>query len=249
MTSGKSSREQRAAKVKAQQAALRKAEARRRNSIIAGAVVAVLVVVVGVAALVQSGRSGGSAANATTPGNVTGTAGTSIVVGKDSAKVTVSLFEDFQCPACRQFEENSGDLVRSLLDAGTIKIEYRPVAYLDRFSSTSYSTRSLNAAACVRDSSPASFEAFHDALFANQPEENTAGLPDSKLVELAKGAGATDVDACIKDQRFKDWTVKASDAASKDGINQTPTVLVNGQNLGHPSPDELKAAVEKAAQG
>ena len=47
MTSGKSSRESRAEKVKAQQAAMRKAEARRRNGIIAGAVIAVMLVTLG----------------------------------------------------------------------------------------------------------------------------------------------------------------------------------------------------------
>jgi protein-disulfide isomerase len=248
MTSGKSSRDQRAAKVKAQQAAVRKAEARRRNGIIAGAVVAVLVVVVGVAALVQSGRNSTSDTSAT-PANFSGTGSTSVVLGQSSAPVTVTVFEDFQCPICQQFETNVGPTLISLREAGTIKVEYRSIAFLDRMSSTEYSTRALNAAACVRDESPDAFEKFHTALFENQPPENTAGLPDSKLVDLAKGAGAPDVASCVKNQRFKDWTVKVTDAASKDGVNGTPTVRVNGTDLVNPSAEQLKAAVEKAAKG
>jgi protein-disulfide isomerase len=248
MTSGKSTREQRAAKVKAQQAAMRKAEARRRNSIIAGAVVAVLVVVVGVAALVQSGRNSTSGTGAT-PANFSGTGSTSVVLGPESAPVTVTVFEDFQCPICQQFETNVGPTLTSLRDAGTVKVEYRSIAFLDRMSSTEYSTRALNAAACVRDAAPDAFEKFHAALFENQPPENTAGLPDSKLVELAKSSGATNVEPCIKDQRFKDWTVKVTDAASKDGVNGTPTVRVNGTDLVNPSAEQLQQAVEKAAQG
>ena len=248
MTSGKSTREQRAAKVKAQQAALRKAELRRRNSIIAGAVVAVLVVVVGVAALVQSSRNSTSGPTAT-PANFAGPGSTSVVLGQESAPVTVTVFEDFQCPICQQFETNVGPTLTSLRDAGTVKVEYRSIAFLDRMSSTEYSTRALNAAACVRDSAPDAFEKFHTALFENQPPENTAGLPDSKLVELAKGAGATNVESCITDQRFKDWTVKVTDAASKDGVNGTPTVRVNGTDLVNPSAELLRQAVEKAAQG
>jgi protein-disulfide isomerase len=57
------------------------------------------------------------------------------------------------------------------------------------------------------------------------------------------------VETCITDQRFKDWTEKVTDAASKDGINGTPTVLVNGANLVNPSAEQLRQAVEKAAQG
>lgn len=248
MTSGKASREQRAAKVKAQQAAMRKAEARRRNSIIAGVVVAVLVVAVGIGAIVQAGRNSTSGSSAT-PKNFSGTDSTSVVLGQDSAPVTVTVFEDFQCPICQSFEKNVGPTIQSLRDEGKIKVEYRSIAFLDRMSSTNYSTRSLNAAACVRDSSPDAYEKFHDLLFENQPPENTDGLPDSKLIEMAKEAGATDVESCIKDQTFKSWTQKVTDAASKDGVNGTPTVRVNGQELVNPSADQLKEAVDKAAQG
>jgi protein-disulfide isomerase len=248
MTSGKSSREQRAAKVKAQQAAMRKAEARRRNGIIAGAVLAVLVVVIGVAALVQSGRNSTSDTSAT-PSNFSGPGSTSVVLGQSSAPVTVTVFEDFQCPICQQFETSVGPTLASLRESGKVKVEYRSIAFLDRMSSTEYSTRALNAAACVRDQAPDAFDKFHTALFANQPPENSAGLPDSKLVELAKGAGAPDVESCITGQTFKDWTVKVTDAASKDGVNGTPTVRVNGTDLVNPSAEQLTAAVDKAAKG
>jgi protein-disulfide isomerase len=248
MTSGKSSREQRAAKVKAQQAAMRKAEARRRNGIIAGAVLAVLVVVIGVAALVQSGRNSTSDTSAT-PSNFSGPGSTSVVLGQSSAPVTVTVFEDFQCPICQQFETSVGPTLASLRESGKVKVEYRSIAFLDRMSSTEYSTRALNAAACVRDQAPDAFDKFHTALFANQPPENSAGLPDSKLVELAKGAGAPDVASCITGQTFKDWTLKVTDAASKDGVNGTPTVRVNGTDLVNPSAEQLTAAVDKAAKG
>lgn len=245
MTSGKSSRESRADKVKAQQAALRKAETRRRNSIIAGVVIAVLVIVVGVGALVQANRNRTSASSAT-PSNFSGSGNTSVFIGQESAPVTVTVFEDFQCPICRTFEQNVGPTIDQLEKAGTIKVEYRTISFLDRYSSTNYSTRSLNAAACVRSQSPASYDKFHDLLFENQPPENSAGLPDSKLVDIAKEAGATNVEQCIKDQTYKDWTATVTDAASKDGVNGTPTVRVNGQELVNPSAEQLTQAVEKA---
>lgn len=248
MTSGKSSREQRAAKVAAQRAAARKAEARRRNGIIGGAVIAVLAVAVLVTALVMANNNKVDS-TAATPANVGGTGGTSFFVGQDTAKVTVTVFEDFQCPICKSFEASVGPTMAQLQQAGTIRIEYRPIAFLDRMSSTNYSTRALNAAACVINSTPDKFSAFHTSLYENQPAENTAGLTDSSLIKLAEDAGAKDVSSCITKQTYKGWTVRVTDAASKDGVNGTPTVMVNGKALVNPSADQLTQAVQAAAQG
>ena len=46
----------------------------------------------------------------------------------------------------------------------------------------SYSLRAANAAACVAELSPDEFFAFHEALFVDQPEENTDAYSDDDLV-------------------------------------------------------------------
>src|SRR6476659_235871 len=135
---------------------------RRRNLVVVAAVAAVLVVVV-VIGVVEQSRRDTAGATATTPQGVTG--GYSVMVGKPSAPKTLTVYEDFQCPICREFEAATRDKVVAAVDAGKLKVEYRMVAFLDRASTTDYSSRALNAAAVVLDTSGVDvFKKFHDLL-------------------------------------------------------------------------------------
>ncbi|AHH21229.1 thioredoxin-like protein [Nocardia nova SH22a] len=93
-------------------------------------------------------------------------------------------------------------------------------------------------------------------MFKNQPEENSAGLPDDRLIAIAReqgvnGQGAAD---CIANQKYADFVKSSTKKWFVDaGIQGTPTVFVNGAEIHHnndpkllPSVDDLKAAVAKA---
>jgi protein-disulfide isomerase len=250
MTSGSAGRENRQAKAAAMRAQAAKAEARRRQLIVGGAVLAVLVLVLGVFVLVQTSRRDSETANAATPANLGQK--NSIVVGQASAPVTVVAYEDFICPACLQFEQADAAQLEAWVKAGTVKVEYRPVAILDRASTTKYSTRALNAVAAVVNSTPSAFPAFHKALFAEQPEEKGPGLTDQKLIDLAVAAGAPKaaITTAVKDLTYEAWTIRVTEEASKDGLAGTPRVLVNGkeQKPEDLAPDKFKATVEAAAK-
>jgi protein-disulfide isomerase len=247
MTSGTSSKVSRTDKVAAQRKAVAKAQSRRRNGIVLGAVAAVLIVAVGIGTLVQTQRNARASAGAV-PANTGGPASSTIARGAAGAPVIVTLYEDFQCPICNEFEKQSGKTLESLVAKGTITLQYRPIAFLDRASTTKYSTRALNAAACVVNAEPTVYPAFHDLLYANQPAENSAGLPDSRLISLAQQAGAGDLSSCIKDQTYQGWTVRVTDQSSKDGVNGTPTVLVDGKAFSQPPTDAQLVAAITAAQ-
>jgi protein-disulfide isomerase len=235
-------RERLAARRAAEAAARARAERRRRTILggVAGGVVVLIALVVVI--LVQTHRTSTSA-TAATPAHVTGNA---IVVGSASAPVTVDLYEDLQCPNCKNFEDESGKTLAQLVAAGTVQAHYHPMAFLDNATNNKYSTRALNAAAAVLDSSgSAAFQKFHDLLYANQPPESGTGLTDAQLIAYAHQAGATSskVDAEIKNLTFGDWVKKVTDQASKDGVTATPTVLVAGKKLADLSPAGLTAAV------
>jgi protein-disulfide isomerase len=244
----KSAREK-AAEMRAEAA---RREARGRAIAIVSAVVAAIVIAVGAGIIIQIAKHNQDAktqAATAPPANLTNDG---FVVGKADAKVTIQIWEDFQCPACQNFESlNATQLAKWAAD-GTAKVEYHPVAILDRYSTTSYSTRALNAAAAVIDSKPSVFVAFHALLYQNQPAENSAGLTDAQLVDYAVQAGAdkTAVESAVTSQKFKSWTVTATDQFSKKGFTGTPTVVVNGKQLGDDhSAAKLKAAVDAAAKG
>jgi protein-disulfide isomerase len=222
--------------------AARRAERRRRLRTVL--LVAVLVLVVGAGIAVQAARSTSGGPSGLPAGTVQQFG---IPLGSPDAPVTVELYEDFLCPACRQFEEAAGAELRELAAEGTVRVVYRPFAFLDGYSTRRYSTRALNAAACAADQGR--FVEMHDQLFRAQPPEGGPGLSDDRLVALGEGAGvgSDSFAACVNDLRYERWTQQATDAASKDGVVQTPTVVVNGQQLPEATLDGLRAAVAAAA--
>lgn len=237
-------------RVREMQAAQRAREQRRRNLIIGGVVIAVIVAIVGVGVLIQQNRN--DAGPSTAPAGVTSENG--VVRGDTSAPVQVVMYEDFQCPACKQMEELIGDTLTKNVDDKKISIEYRPVAFLDRASTTDYSSRALATAACVLDENgPETYFTLHDLLFANQPEEGSAGLSDEELAGLAEQAGADKaaVEKCQEAGTFDGWVKSATDAWSKAGFRGTPTILVDGKQVEFtnttPATETVQNAIDAAA--
>jgi len=249
----KSAREK-AAELRAE--AERKA-ARNRVMLVGSIVIVAVLVIVGVTVLVRTlqnqqdekvAAQSAPPANLYTPTdqkkNVPG-----ILIGQPTAKVTVDMYEDFQCPVCKQFESTDGALLKQYADAGKVKLIYHPVAILDRASSTEYSSRSGSAAAAVLAIAPKSFPAYHTALFDNQPPENGDGLPDSTLIQLATSAGVPEaqISSAITGQKYRGWITKVTDQFTKDfAPGATPTVVINGTQLKDIGPDKLKAALDQA---
>jgi protein-disulfide isomerase len=229
VSSGRSNRDNRAAKAAALRAEAARAEARRRTLIVGAAILAVIVVAVGVFAIVQTGKHSSAASGGATPAHVD--ANNSIVVGQASAPVTMVAYEDFQCPFCDQFETMNATQIASWVAAGSVKVEYRPIAFLDANSTDNYSTRSLNAVGALVNSTPSAFAKYHQLLFANQPKEGGPGLTAKQLVDLAVQAGAprASMAAAVNAGTYKAWTVRVTDAANKAHVNSTPTVMINGK--------------------
>lgn len=101
---------------------------------VGAALAAGLLVVIAVAATIASGggSSAGPAGPLVTPGNITEDGAPA--VGQDDAPVTVTVFFDYMCPFCGRCEAaNDGELGR-LVEAGTTRLELRPMAFLDRQS-------------------------------------------------------------------------------------------------------------------
>jgi protein-disulfide isomerase len=216
--------------MQAQQAAVE----RRRRSLIIGAVVIVVIAVIVVIGIAVSSKQDplDTSGPVQPPPGLTSHGG--VYRGSASAPVAVTVYEDFQCPVCKEFEQLVGPTLLDDINAGTIRLEYRPIAFLDRSSTTNYSSRSLATAACaLADGGPTVFAKLHDLLYVNQPAEGSAGLTDGQLADLAQQAGAdkATVAKCQADGVYNSWTAKVTDQASKDGITGTPTYFVDGKQV------------------
>jgi protein-disulfide isomerase len=190
---------------------------------------------------------------------------TGIPVGADGAAgtenegaKTLDVYVDFMCPVCGQFEQINGASIAEMREAGDVTLVVHPVAILDRMSQgTEYSTRAASAAAWVADRAPEQFSAFHDAMFASQPEEQTPGLSDEQIAQIAEQAGVpADVASGIADgdarETYEEWVAASTEVAGSDpdvvnpetGQMGTPTVLIDGERFaGWQTPGALTQAI------
>ena len=184
-----------------------------------------------------------------------------VTVG-NAAKVTVDLFEDFQCPACLAFEQSVGPTIAADIAAGKIQARYHMMAFLDASSNgNNYSTRAANAAICASDINVETFQKYHTILYGkdsngqnNQPTEGTNGRTDIQLEDYGKQAGITGdnfttFQQCVSTQEHKAYVQAVTDNASKRNIVQTPTVLINGKELQDTSLNGFNTAVQAAGGG
>ncbi|MFE0762012.1 DsbA family protein [Streptomyces smyrnaeus] len=220
------------------------AERRWRSLKVGGVVVAVLAVAAGIGATVASRSGGDQSAQSAKP----------VTVGRQSAPAKLTVYEDFRCPACGQFENAFRSTVKSLERAGKLKAEYHLVTLIDGNMGGRGSKEAANAALCARDKGK--FAPYHDVLFQNQPAEEDDAFADTRrLIELARKVdGLVDAgfEKCVTSGRH-DASVKRSDEAFRaSGYQGTPTVLLNGKDVfsdqSDPlTPDKLRKLVERKA--
>ena len=237
-----------AARQKALQLRAQQEKAVKRNRIIAisGLVAAMAVLVVVVITILGQSKPVTPALDAKHPlagvtAPTSALANGGLPVGTDgtvgstspSGAADVAVYYDYQCPFCANFEKANGATLDKMMAAGEITVEYHPISILDRLTQGSqYSTRSAQAVAYVADADPAHFVAFHEALFANQPAENTAGPTDPQIAALAVSVG---VPQAVADQiaanggKFTTWVAAATAQGALDGVSGTPTVFINGK--------------------
>ncbi|MBN9179382.1 MAG: disulfide bond formation protein DsbA, partial [Microbacterium sp.] len=102
----------------------------------------------------------------------------------------------------------------------------------DRSSGTRYSSRAASAMYAVAVADPDNAYAFLEALYADQPGENTAGLTNKQIIDVASKAGVNvtdDLKKAINDNRYMQF---AASHELPSGATGTPTLLVNGSMVG-----------------
>ena len=140
---GKRGARDRLAAEREQQAKADKRKRQRSNIAIAVVVAAVAGFIV-VYAVIASNDSGPQ--NAALPALVQEQGG-GVVFGE--GPVDVALWEDFQCPGCKGFEQANGAMLEKRVDAGDITMVIHPLSFLDQNLGNSSSVAAANAFGCA----------------------------------------------------------------------------------------------------
>jgi len=152
-------------------------------------------------------------------------------IGNPDADVTVYEYASFTCPHCRVFHESAfKELKANYIDTGKINFVYREV-YFDRFG--------LWAGMVARCGGPDRYFAIADLIYQNQEDWLEGGDPAQiaeKLRKIGLSAGLNNVqlEQCLNDGTKAQALVATFQAnAEADGINSTPSFVIDGQNFGN----------------
>lgn len=203
-----------------------------------------LVLVVGVAVSFSTNRAD---SNASIPASVEKSEGYGIVFNKELSGVPkIDIWEDFQCPVCRNFEAINAKQIKEWIDAKKATVVFHPLSFIG-----AESAYMANAAACAADEGK--FLQFHEALYVNMAaSENSGKWTPPALVELGKQLGVTgsEFEGCVNDGKYQDWVNNVAADGSSRNVNSTPTVFINGKEIERVNPNYFDAkTLEKLVFG
>ena len=184
-----------------------------------------MVLVVGVAVSLTSNKA---KENAATPSSVEKSEGYGIVFNKGLSGVPkLDIWEDFQCPVCRDFEAVNNKQIREWIDTKKVVAVFHPLSFIG-----AESAYMANAAACSADESK--FLSYHEALYANQASAENSGKWDATtLIGLGSNMGITSKNfaECVSSAKYQDWVTNVANDGQSKKIDSTPTVLINGKEI------------------
>ncbi|MFM9611458.1 thioredoxin domain-containing protein [Streptomyces niveiscabiei] len=196
------------------------------------------------------------------PANTTGDKGTTVVIGKDTAKKTLTIFEDPRCPICAQFEQTVGTTVKKDIDSGKYKFQYVGATFIDNKDNGEGSKNALSALGAALNVSPEAFLEYKAAMYSTKwhPEEtNDKFKNDSYLIEIADTVPALKGNAkfqdAVKKGTYDAWAMAMSKTFddNKEGVQGTPGFVMDGKQLNDGKPmmtvDQFNQVVDAAIKG
>ncbi|WP_170763427.1 DsbA family protein [Ruegeria lacuscaerulensis] len=165
-----------------------------------------------------------------------------MVQGAEDAPVEIIEYASYTCPHCANFHTGAfKQLKKDFIDTGKVKFIYREV-YFDRYG--------LWASMIARCGGPEKFFGISDLIYEGQSEWTKAGGPAEIVDELRKigrlaGIDNDQLEACLQDgTRAQTLVAWYQENAERDGIQATPTFVVNGKKVDNQSYDDFKKLIE-----
>jgi protein-disulfide isomerase len=167
-----------------------------------------------------------------------------MTMGDPNAPVTLVEYAMFTCPHCAAFHaEVFPQLKANFIDTGKVRLVFREVYF---------NKPSLWAAMIARCAPADRYFGIVDVLFTKQ--EEWAGVTNTEemlgaLYGIGRQAGLTDaqMDACLQDRPFAEALVAEFQKNQQaDGIEATPTFLINGKKVSNAGYEEFESELNAA---
>lgn len=163
-------------------------------------------------------------------------------IGAEHGALTVHLFEDYQCPACRSAEAGFRYAVQTYGDRVTFVWKDFPLVSIH-----ANAVPAANAARCANEQGK--FWEYHDRLYDDQSAWSELPNPSAQFANYASALGL-DTEAfasCYAERRY-DADVRADlRDAERLRLNSTPTAFIGDQKFsGVLSPEQWDRAIQDA---
>jgi protein-disulfide isomerase len=143
--------------------------------------------------------------------------------GSPTAPVTVEIYTDYECPACRDLYMNTlPSLTADFVATGKVHLVHRDYP-LPQHQYSKLATRYANAGGTI-----GKYEVVANQLFVSQPEWSQNGNVDATVAKVLAPADMEKVRALVKTDSHLDDSVTqdVAIANSQDHLTQTPTIVI-----------------------
>jgi protein-disulfide isomerase len=174
-------------------------------------------------------------------------------MGEPNAPVSLDVWEDFQCPACKTWSDRTKPLlIASYIETGKVHFTFHFFPFIDDGRGTE-SDHAANAAMCAADQGR--FWDYHDILFVNWNGENQGAFSDRRLNAFADSLGLDTgaFGACFAEKPYDDMIQQDMKDGQALGVSSTPTIIIDGKIVQNPDGanlvpqyDHIAAAIEAA---
>ncbi len=165
-------------------------------------------------------------------------------MGDPDAPVTLVEYAMFTCPHCADFNAEVFPRIKeNYIDTGKARLIFREVYF---------NAPSLWAAVIARCAPADRYFGVVDLLFSTQAgwlNSQDGATIMKNLYGIGRQAGLTDaeMDACRQDQAFAEALVATYQKNQvADGIDATPTFVINGEKIPNTTYDEIAAKLDAA---
>ncbi len=159
------------------------------------------------------------------------------------AKVTLTEFGDYQCPACGAYNPL---IIKLLTDfAGRVNFTFRDFAFIGPES-----LKASEASYCAADQGK--YWQYHEYLYNHQNGENQGAFSDANLKSFAKTLELNEqtFGECLDSGKYKKLISDSNSAASSLGLNGVPSFFINSSRIDTPQNyEKFKKLIDDVLSG